>query len=390
MSKSSILEEKPTTPIINILQTEEGAMDFYLRRARRVGELVHQLKPVIYHQSRLGKQHFCWTGVRRYWVWDFAPVRLFINNQKGIGFEVDPSLTVDEALNAFGVYEEALGITRKPLLRLSEEFRLEMAGRKAAEGNERRFPPMKPEEMRRFVLRYCDGHIWTSRDCGNDMGMVFMPIAFGCLSIPDKVHARIYDKLMEDPGPEPETLPQPEEPEIPKAPPKPEEPEYLQPDPEVVTSIRSGIDWQDNDYRDLDVYNADLDKRNTKLREGYEKEMRQWAVQVADWETACSQAETEHAIKLQEWEKENSKFFEKHAKWRVARARWEAVTNGVGLQYLKDFGCAWADSELNHHCGRYINGKPTFTECSLMSLNDFNRAIQAARIEIERRKKIPV
>lgn len=46
-----------------------------------------------------------------------------------------------------------------------------------------RIPELGNDELREFVLGYCDGHIWTSFDVPPDvLGLVFMPVSFGALS----------------------------------------------------------------------------------------------------------------------------------------------------------------------------------------------------------------
>jgi len=390
MITSSILEDKPTTPIEMILQTEPEAMDFFRKRYLRLNHAMRDYKAVSFHQARLGKQSFCWTGVRRYWIWEFPPIRLFINNRKGVVFEVAPDLTVDEALDAFGVYEEVMGLVRKPLLRLSEQFRLEMQGRKAAEGYEMRFPKMSTDELRDFVLRFSDGHIWTSRHV-QDIGMVFMPVIFGCLSIPEKTQEKIFKNLMGNPGPEPVMTEKPEKPKVPESPKEPEKPNYREVDPKEIEQIKSNIEWQDTDTTDIDAYHAKIEADNKPLRRAYDKAMRLWAVQVADWQAECERDEINYTDAIQAWEKENEGFDAKHAKWVKEMARWNVVMYGVGEQFHRDLGCVWADEEKhNHPRGRYVNGCPSFTECCLMHRDDFTRAMQAAGLEMNRREKIKV
>lgn len=388
--KSAILEEKPTTPIENILQTEPGAWEFYRRRYMRLSHAMKDFKPVTFHQMRLDKQHFCWTGVRRYWIWNFPPIRLFINNQKGVVFEVSPDLTVDEALDAFGLYEEVMGITYQPVIRPSAEFRLWWKGKEAAVGHEMRFPRLKKDELRDFVLRFSDGHIWTSRHV-KDIGMVFMPVIFGCLSIPDSVQEKIFEGLMDNPGLEPEMPEQPKMGELPVNPDKPDDPEYVEVDPEEIEAIKSNIDWQDTDSTDIDAYKASIESQNAEIRSAHEEAIREWEANCEATQSEIDQMMSEHEAKAEAWEKENAEYFDKHAKWVKDAALWGALMKGVGEQFHKDLGCIWADEEKHHHPrNRYVNGCPSFTECCLMHREDFNRAMQAAGVEMKRREKIQV
>lgn len=391
MSKSRILEEKPSTPIANILQTEPGAMEFYTRRQLRVADILRNFPAVDFHRTRLGRQSFCWTGVHRYWIWDLPPLRLFVNNQKGIGVEVDPTLTVDEALDNFGLYEEILGISYKPVLRLSEEFRLEMEGRNAARGHEMRLPRMDDKDLREFVISFSNNTIWTSRHIrGTDIGMVFMPVAFGCMSIPEKVQKRIFKNLMDDPGPEPECPDKPKMDELPEKPEKPEKPEPIKPDPEVLKEIKMGIDWQDKDSQDIASYKAKIEEQNAELQADYEAQVKAWQAECAQVQEKIDLIEAKHKAAMITWETVNSDFPPKHAAWVEAKARWDAVTRGVGEQYLKDFGCVWADTAKHHTFPRSVNGYPIFSECCLMHQEDFNRAMQAIELETKRRENITV
>lgn len=391
MSKSRILEEKPTTPIENILQSEPEAMDFYRRHYLRLSETMLNFSPVTFHQSRLERQHFCWTGVHRYWIWDFPPFRLFVNNQKGVVIEVDPDLTVDEALDNFGIYEEALGLSYKPKIRLSEEFRLEQQGRQAVKGHEMRVPRMDEKTLREFVVKFTDGHIWTSRHIrGVDIGMVFMPVAFGCLSMPDKVQAKVFKGMMDNPGLEPECPDKPKKPELPEKPEKPEEPEYLKPDPDVLKEIKSGIDWQDKDTGDIASYKAKIEQQNAELRADYDVQVEAWAEECAQVEAQIQQIENEHRAKMIAWDHANKDFPAKHAKWAEQRARWEALTRGIGEEYHKNLGCVWADASKDHTFPRSVNGYPIFSSCRLMHREDFIRAMKAIELEAKRREQIPV
>lgn len=390
MKKTACLRDQPTTPIENILQTEPGAWEFFHRNYTYLNQAMHSFGLVRYHQTRLGKQSFCWTGVHRYWIWEYPPIRVFVNNRKGIVFEVAPHLTVDEALNAFGVYMEALGVSRASSLRLAEEFRLDKQGRDAAKGHEMHFPSLTAEELRRFVLRFCDGHIWTSRHSPSDMGLMFLPVAFGCLSVPKQTQERIFSKLMPDPGKEPQGSPRPEAPSFPPEPKRPDEPEPVQADPARVSEIQFNISWDDKSNKELDAYYEEIKRQNEALQDAFKEDLQRWEKEVEEWRALCDRLTADHQERISEWEADNEDFLREHRRWVEARARWEAVCNGVGAQFLKDLGCVWADSEMDQHCGRSINGKPVFMDCHLMNLQDFERAMQACRIEEERRKKIVV
>ena len=39
-------------------------------------------------KKRLGRQSYCMTTYRRYWVWEFPAYRVFVNNEAGFSFEL--------------------------------------------------------------------------------------------------------------------------------------------------------------------------------------------------------------------------------------------------------------------------------------------------------------
>jgi hypothetical protein len=55
-------------------------------------------------------------------------------------------------------------------------------------------PPMSIEDLRAFVLGYCDGRVFTMHDVKNenDLPLVFMPVALGCFAdVPPDAMARL-------------------------------------------------------------------------------------------------------------------------------------------------------------------------------------------------------
>lgn len=82
-----------------------------LGRHQKIDERVQQagLSLIKYHQGKLGKQDYCWTGEFRFWIWDRIGYRLFISNLKGISFEVPLDASVQDAQEALDVYLRELG-----------------------------------------------------------------------------------------------------------------------------------------------------------------------------------------------------------------------------------------------------------------------------------------
>ena len=67
------------------------------------------LKSVQFIKSRLGDQDYTWQGEFRYWVWERNGWRVFVSNTKGIGFEVDESLTKEQAFTAWHDFLSQIG-----------------------------------------------------------------------------------------------------------------------------------------------------------------------------------------------------------------------------------------------------------------------------------------
>lgn len=103
-----------TTPLTNLLTSRDDLRD-YSEVYSQVCSLYHdaKMRPVAFMKSRLGRQDYCFTGEFRYWVWeDDAGWRVYVSNHKGIGFEVDASLNLDEALKAWEDFQKRVGLFR--------------------------------------------------------------------------------------------------------------------------------------------------------------------------------------------------------------------------------------------------------------------------------------
>lgn len=394
-----------TTPIENILSKEDGSLEFYQTMYHRMTDILRSYEVVALHQNRFGSQHYFPFGKNDHWVendcwiWDFPPIRIKVNNEEGPKFEVSPELTVDEALDNFGIYQNVLFIGGDSLLRPSEQFRLERAGRDVVKGHEYEVHKMSDEELRDFVIRFSDGHIWTSQHINQSLEMVFLPIAFGALSVPDELREEFTSKLMKNPSlskwlkerrSEPELEDKPLKEDPPEAPPKPEDPTYVEYDPDVENEIVSKIEWGYNEDKDLQLYREEVDKQNAAIKDEHQKKLLQWKEQQDGWTQQCKQMEDDHKKKLQEWEDRNGLFVEDHKRWEVEDACWEAVGRGMVNQYLVNLGCVWADGGESKAANIGINGYPIFFECRMMHKEDFDRAMKAAQKETERRKSIEV
>jgi hypothetical protein len=92
---------KPTTPIENVVDMKVFVMDYMafcqsFGRPRNLVEI---------HKSRLGRQTKTFMGSRRMWVWERSTWTVFVNNTKGICFEVPEGSTSKQAWTAWGSYK---------------------------------------------------------------------------------------------------------------------------------------------------------------------------------------------------------------------------------------------------------------------------------------------
>lgn len=87
-------------------------MDEYLRRQMAVYDQLRGSSIVASHKQLFGRQTYCWTGSRRYWVWEFPKtgLRLFVANGMGVGPEVLESLSGEQAMDAMRSYWNTVGV----------------------------------------------------------------------------------------------------------------------------------------------------------------------------------------------------------------------------------------------------------------------------------------
>lgn len=113
--KSRVLEEKPSEPIDNIIQSEEGGYARYSAEYLCLTQKVRltKIKSIDLHKAKLGRQDFVFVGEFRQFVWDRLDTlgwRVFVAIGKGISFEVRPDFTPEQAWAAWESYQEALGL----------------------------------------------------------------------------------------------------------------------------------------------------------------------------------------------------------------------------------------------------------------------------------------
>lgn len=247
------------------------------------------------------------------------------------------------------------------------------------------FTRMADEELRKFVLAYTAGQVFTSADLegrgeANLLLSVFMPLAFGALDHPK--------------WPLPEKPPEPVEPVAPTKPqdiPKPELPgarEYDPALPAAVARLENALSWDDaveaelaEARRAVEADRQAVDEANAALEE-------QHRTLLADWEAACQQQDQAWLAARSNYEKAKASFDlarerEKHARTcRVLDMAGSLLVNA----YFRDLGIIW--EYLGEAAPRAINGCPMFFSCHLMHREDWERARAAINREFERRESI--
>lgn len=107
---ASVLDKLPsTTPIFNVLYSRRWIQElrtFYDELRIRRNQAGQSL--VAFHKEHLGRQSFCYTTFRRYWVWDRPTWRVFINREMGVGLEIPEGATKKQAQAAFREYRKEL------------------------------------------------------------------------------------------------------------------------------------------------------------------------------------------------------------------------------------------------------------------------------------------
>jgi hypothetical protein len=110
MEYSKAYKERYTVPVINKLQFNRVCYNDYIngminfRAKLRDAQKIHNLDLVGIHKQFLGKQSYCWTGYKKYWVWDFGEWRVYINNIEGIGIEVSDGASIDRTMEIVKEY----------------------------------------------------------------------------------------------------------------------------------------------------------------------------------------------------------------------------------------------------------------------------------------------
>ena len=104
-----------STPMANIMQYDND--HGYLRKFHMAlfkKRCFDERGAVQYMKDLLGKQDYCWTGSRRYWIWEGRTEgirwRVFANNERGIDIEISEYSTVDMCKTVLRDFKRAFKI----------------------------------------------------------------------------------------------------------------------------------------------------------------------------------------------------------------------------------------------------------------------------------------
>lgn len=352
-----------------------------------------------FHRICWGNQNkirpYRWTGEFRFDVYETPTYRVLVNNTKGICLEVPTECTRDQALDAMGSYLNTIGVGEKECpLPYSEFLNLMSLGANAVRGKEMDFTNIDKDQetLRKFVIGYCDGVVWTSETV--DPGMistVFLPIMFGALDLPKELVAEITPKLPQDLGTR-ETFaePEPTDEEPPKLPPKPQKPKVVEPDPVQVDKLERREFFNTSiPGESLTTYMADIDAKNAEVATKYNVELSTWGSDNApllERQEAIIKANVERKAA---WAERKKVAEDTHA-FDMAEARYNIAQAGARMQYWKDMGCIWEATGDRNTAHRSVNGMPMFYSCRFMSKAAMARASVAIDREMEHRKSMVI
>lgn len=324
-------------------------------------------------------------------VYEMPAYRVFVNNERGICLEVPEQATRDQALDAMGDYLNAIGVGEECPLPMSEFVALVNQGMDAVRGKERVFEESDytQEDLRKFVIGYCDGLVWTTENIPPNMvTVVFMPIMFGALDLPKELIDEITPRLPPDPGTrESFAEPEPADEPLPTIPPKPKEFTTIHPDSERVDCLERGEFFGTLvPGESLATYLADIDAQNVAGEAKYQRDLTQWETDNATTLRVREEVTQANARRHTEWEA-RKKLAEDTRAFDIADARYSMAMAGARQQYWKDLGCIWEIAEgKNASSGRSINGMPMFFSCHFMSKDVLARASAAIDREMDHRK----
>jgi len=109
-------KERITTPVINLIVGNHEYSEEYKNRMiyNKLQRQMHSNKGetlISWHKKVFGRQSYCYfNGEFRFWVWDFHDWRVWVNNNKGIAVEVDPSFDLEQTMFILRYYWDRMGL----------------------------------------------------------------------------------------------------------------------------------------------------------------------------------------------------------------------------------------------------------------------------------------
>jgi hypothetical protein len=325
-------------------------------------------------------------------VYEMPAYRVFVNNAKGISMEVPVHASRNQALDAMGDYLNAIGVGEECPVPMSEYVALLNQGMDAVRGKEHVFNENDYDQayLRKFVIGYCDGKVWTSENVPPDMiTAVFMPVMFGALDLPKEILAEITPLLPPDPGTkESFAESEPTDDELPVLPAKPKGHKLIEPDSDKVDKLERGEFFGTLvPGESLESYLASIAAKNADAEAKYNADMAQWETDNATLVERRDAIIKANADRKADWQA-RKKLAEDTRAFDLADARHSIARSGARQQYWKDLGCIWEIMEGGNAAPRSINGMPMFFSCRFMPKTVMARASVAIEREMAHRKEM--
>jgi hypothetical protein len=280
------------------------------------------------------------------------------------------------------------------------EYRITAKGRAAynatipvPEVTPREFGRMEEDDLRTFVLHYCDQQILCDFQVDpNILGSVFMPLMFGALSLPDELQ------------PEEPTTPKPQLPEPPEKPEPPPKPK-MEAEPTIparllemegeIREFRNRIEWEDADDEDLEAFMASIADDKAKLEAEWEQAQATYRRReqtheenMALWRTEKAAQAREHKAALRQHDKDRVAYDKARAAYEAEIEVVNEIRGRTTELYLANLGIVY--EYYNKGGPRSVDGFPTFGSCRLLHKLDWQRAQKAIDRELARRKEIEI
>lgn len=301
----------------------------------------------------------------------------------------------DKALDALHDFHQSIEVIEprsKSKLSGSEIARLEREALKAIGDHCLDLPRMSDADLIKFVDDFTSHRIFTDKHIPSpqDVGMCFMVLLF--LETPKVVSDAVNAVLPEPVGERP-TAPVKPAPTVVAGlvlPAEPPAPEIVNTHQEILEDLQRKVSWGYAPQSELDELVALQGTVSIKAKEAHQAALAEWtdtcdrlktdhqkrvdAALVADEKAMAEfkQAKLDHAPRLEEWER--------------ADTRRLIVYQKVQQHYNRVLGLVW--EYLSEAGPRSVNGMPIFMSLRFMHIEDWNRARTAILREEERRKNI--